>query len=62
MKNEKLYNPEKTNSLIMQFGGLVRVMKKKYEYYKRDKRIKKYRNQRTHDGVIGKYKENVKKT
>lgn len=41
MKNEKLYNPEKTNSLIMQFGGLVRVMKKKYEYYKRiDKRTK----------------------
>lgn len=58
MKKEKLYNPEKTNSLIMQFGGLVRVMKKKYEYYKRiDKRTKKYGKQR-----IELLKENVKKT
>ncbi len=59
MKKEKLYDVEKTNSLIMQFGNVVRPIKKKYEYPKRiDKRTKKYGNQRKHNGIMGKYKNN----
>ena len=43
----------------MQFGNLVAPIKKKYEYPKRiDKRTKKYGNQRKHNGIMGKYKNN----
>tara|TARA_R100000655_G_C2890908_1_gene177062 strand:- start:68 stop:244 length:177 start_codon:yes stop_codon:yes gene_type:complete len=56
MKKDKLYDPEKTNSLVMQFGNIVKELKKRYEYPRRiDKRTKKYGNQRTHNGEIGKY-------
>ena len=59
MEKNKLYNPEENNSLIMQFGNLARSLRKRYEYPKRiDKRTKKYGNQRTHNGVMGKYKTN----
>tara|TARA_R110002020_G_scaffold175967_1_gene367958 strand:- start:441 stop:623 length:183 start_codon:yes stop_codon:yes gene_type:complete len=59
MKKEKLYDAEKTNALTMQFGNLVAPIKKKYEYPKRiDKRTKKYGNQRKHNGIMGKYKNN----
>ena len=55
----KLYNPDKNNSLIMQFGKFVSPLKKKYEYPDRiDKRTKKYGNQRKHNGVMNKYKSN----
>jgi len=55
----KLYDPEETNALTMQFGNLVAPIKKKYEYPKRiDKRTKKYGNQRKHNGIMGKYKNN----
>ena len=40
MKKEKLYDPEKTNSLIMQFGGLVSPLKIKYIRTKVDRRFK----------------------
>ena len=57
MTKIKLYNPEETNSLIMQFGVFVKPIKKPYEYPRRiDKRTKKYGNQRKHEGEIGKYK------
>tara|TARA_R100001163_G_scaffold49327_1_gene37065 strand:- start:353 stop:529 length:177 start_codon:yes stop_codon:yes gene_type:complete len=56
MKKDKLYNPEETNSLVMQFGNIVRELKKRYEYPRRiDKRTKKFGNQRKHSGEIGKY-------
>ena len=55
----KLYNPDEKNTLIMQFGNVARSLRKKYEYPNRiDKRTKKYGNQRTHNGVMGKYKTN----
>jgi len=64
----KYYNPNAINTLQMQFGSLVIRIKeieeiqKTYVYPKRiDKRTKKYGNQRKHNGVIGKYKINVKK-
>jgi hypothetical protein len=56
MEKIKLYNPDKINSLEMQFGNVARSLKKRYEYPKRiDKRTKKYGNQRHHNGVMGKY-------
>ena len=56
---EKLYDPDKNNTAIMQFGKFVSPLKKKYEYPKRiDKRTKKYGNQRNHNGVMNKYKSN----
>ena len=56
MKKEKLYNPDETNTLTMQFGKLVAPIKKQYYYpNKIDKRTKKYGNQRKQDGIIGKY-------
>ena len=59
MEKNKLYNPEENNSLIMQFGNLARSLRKRYEYPKRiDKRTKKYGNQRKHNGIMGKYKNN----
>ena len=55
----KLYNPDEKNTLIMQFGNVARSLRKKYEYpNKIDKRTKKYGNQRKHNGVMGKYKQN----
>lgn len=55
----KLYDPNKINSLEMQFGNVARSLKKRYEYPKRiDKRTKKYGNQRQHNGVMGKYNHN----
>jgi hypothetical protein len=54
MEKNKLYNPDE-----MQFGNVARSLRKKYEYpNKIDKRTKKYGNQRTHNGVMGKYKTN----
>ena len=62
MEKNKLYNPDEKNTLIMQFGNVARSLRKKYEYpNKIDKRTKKYGNQRTHNGVMGKYKQNGKK-
>lgn len=59
MEKIKLYNPDKINSLEMQFGNVARSLKKRYEYPKRiDKRTKKYGNQRQHNGVMGKYNHN----
>lgn len=55
----KLYDPDKINTLEMQFGNVARSLRKKYEYpNKIDKRTKQYGNQRTHNGVMGKYKQN----
>jgi hypothetical protein len=55
----KLYNPDKINTLEMQFGNVARSLRKKYEYpNKIDKRTKKYGNQRKHNGVMRKYKTN----
>lgn len=55
----KLYDPDKINSLEMQFGNIVKRVKKIYVYPKRvDKRTKKYGNQRKHGGIMGKYKQN----
>jgi len=43
----KYYNAETKNSLEMQFGGLVKAVKKLYVYPKRiDKRTKKHGKQR----------------
>ena len=54
-----LYNPDKINTLEMQFGNVARSLRKKYEYpNKIDKRTKKYGNQRKKNGVMGKYKTN----
>jgi hypothetical protein len=62
MEKNKLYNPDEKNTLIMQFGNVARSLRKKYEYpNKIDKRTKKYGNQRKHNGVMGKYKQNGKK-
>ena len=59
MKKEKLYDPEKTNALTMQFGNLVAPIKKQYYYPNRiDTRTKRYGKQRKHDGIMGKYKHN----
>ena len=56
MEKNKLYNPNKINTLEMQFGNVARSLKKRYEYPNRiDKRTKKYGNQRHHNGVMGKY-------
>ena len=60
MNKTKLYNPEKNNSAIMQFGIFVSPLRKKYEYKKRiDKRTKKYGNQRKHKGIMNKYKHGI---
>jgi hypothetical protein len=54
MKKEKLYNPDKKNSAIMQFGVFASPIRKEYKYI--DKRTKKYGKQRKHNGEMGKYK------
>lgn len=55
----KLYDPDKINTLEMQFGNVARSLRKKYEYpNKIDKRTKKHGNQRTHNSVMRKYKTN----
>ena len=59
MEKNKLYNPDEKNTLVMQFGNVARSLRKKYEYpNKIDKRTKEYGNQRIHNGVMEKYKEN----
>jgi len=59
MEKNKLYNPDEKNSLIMQFGNVAKSLRKRYVYpNKIDKRTKQYGNQRTHNVVMGKYKQN----
>ena len=62
----KFYNTNDLNTLQMQFGNLVSktiIIEKKKAFTKRiDTRTKQYGNQRKHEGEIGKYKINVKKT
>tara|TARA_R110000744_G_scaffold288557_1_gene399556 strand:- start:206 stop:388 length:183 start_codon:yes stop_codon:yes gene_type:complete len=56
---EKMYNPDEVSSFAMMFGinmcsNSKYPEKKKYTYI--EKRTKKYGLQRTHNGVMGKYK------
>ena len=52
MKKEKLYNPEETGTFQMMFGmkntntSGKKIYEKKKKYYYKDKRTKKYGNQR----------------
>ena len=57
----KNYDFEEKNSLVMQFGGLVTVIKKKVYPKRVDTRTKEYNNQRKHKGVMGKYKKKENK-
>ena len=59
----KLYNPDETNTFVMQFG-MNFINYKQQPILARKKRIdtrtKKYGNQRKHNGEMGKYKSHVK--